>query len=612
MKFFLVAYPEDNSSKNEFGLFLTESRDGVILEKEEIFELSEALSPIYVELIENISLKFSDKYLLPQDAMRVICRRALVPIIHCFFERLIRINKAVNYYSVKNFSAKQEQFLTPNTIEDFQIILDTDKFNQFIISFFADIFELKKCQTKFFEKTSNFCEKREIFKNHLFNISTNPLSLDRWMLLFSKFIRWVPAFGRFPTLSFANDERALHLRGFYFKHFKRMDNYWTYSHAKVNNLIRNSFFHTSLIETQSVLALLKKINFSQKQINSTLKLLIQFIKKAFPIQFMENLNINYIKSEEILRPFTHKAIISSSFLDTRSILIISAAKAKKFKIIGVQHGGHYGNFKDVSDILELEWPLVDQFITWGWKRLPNHLALKSVKTFVLPSPWLSERKIFWKSLAISNNKPFDLLWMPQMMKMHSASPRGASSVRLDVVQKFSKEMIDFVSLTSKEKIKIYCKPYNQLTTLLMKKTYQQLSQIGGSYFNYANNFDKGLHYDLINKAHLVLWDQPGTGFLECISSGIPTMILWRRLYCEEEEWCKKDFNELENVRIIHQTPNNLIKELKIFLRDPVLWMNNLSRKMAVRKFSDKYALTSNKWDKSWESYLMSLKNKIND
>ena len=54
---------------------------------------------------------------------------------------------------------------------------------------------------------------------------------------------------------------------------------------------------------------------------------------------------------------------------------------------------------------------------------------------------------------IGNERPFDLLWMPQMMKSHSASPRGGSSIRLDVIREFSKEMIDFVSLTSKEKIK---------------------------------------------------------------------------------------------------------------------------------------------------------------
>ena len=607
---FLVGDIRENKKISEFGLFQTELSDGVILKKSEILKFSEALSPIYIELIENLSLKFSNEYSISQDATRVICRRAMVPIIHCFFERLIRINKAVNYYLVRKVSAEKGLFLTPNIPENFDECIITDKFNQFIMSLLADIWGLEKIQQK--KARHHLNEKKINYKNHLFIISRISSIIYRVMFVLSKLLQWIPPLGRFPVLNFSNAEKSFHLRGFYFKYFKRLDNQWLLDRSNSNELHRRSFFTTDLVKTKSVVKLLEKLNFSQLQIDITYRLLIKFIAKAFPLQFMENLNDNYTKAQAALRPFTRKALISGSFSDTRSILIIAAAKAKKFKIITIQHGGHYGYFKDVSDILEGEWALTDQFITWGWKKLPSHLALKSMSIFILPSPWLSERKKLWKNLVIGNEKPFDLLWMPQMMKSHSASPRGGSSIRLDVIREFSKEMIDFVSLTSKEKIKIYCKPYNRLTKFLMKKTYQRLSKIGGSNFEYANHFDKGLHYDLINKAHLALWDQPGTGFLECISCGIPTMVLWTRLYCEEEAWCKKDFRELEKVGIIHRTPQALIKELKIFLRDPVLWMNNFSRKTIVKKFSNKYALTSDKWVKSWETYLMSLKDEIND
>ena len=73
---FLVVNTEGKKVPNEFGLFPTESKDGVILEKKEILELSEALSYIYAEIIENVSLKFSKEHQIHQDATRVICRRA--------------------------------------------------------------------------------------------------------------------------------------------------------------------------------------------------------------------------------------------------------------------------------------------------------------------------------------------------------------------------------------------------------------------------------------------------------------------------------------------------------------------------------------------------------
>ena len=84
MKKILGADTEGKKIGNEFVLFPTESKDGVSLEKKEILELSEALSFIYAEVIENVSLKFSKENLIDQKATRVICRRALVPILHCF------------------------------------------------------------------------------------------------------------------------------------------------------------------------------------------------------------------------------------------------------------------------------------------------------------------------------------------------------------------------------------------------------------------------------------------------------------------------------------------------------------------------------------------------
>ena len=610
MRKILVADTEEKKIGNEFGLFPTESKDGVSLEKKEILQLSEALSYIYAEIIENVSLKFSNENLIDQKATRVICRRALVPILHCLFERLIRINKAVNFYSVKKFRNKKSLFLTPNTIEDFEVKITTEEFNDFIILYLSSIWELEK--TKKNEVRKNIDTKKIKFKNHLFLISNHLRFISKFMYILSRLIKWIPAFGRFPVLNFANAERYFDLRGFHFKHFKRIDNKWQLNQTNFNESQRKSFFNIDLVKTKSVLKFLKEVSFSPKQTDLISELLIKFIANSFPLQFIENLNNNYAKSEKLLIPFSSKHLIASSFSDTRSILIIAAAKAMKFNIVGVQHGGHYGYYKDSSPTLENEWPYLDQFLTWGWKKLPSHLALKSMDTSILPSPWLSERREFFKDIKVGGDKLFDVIWMPQMMKLHSSSPRGSSSIRLDVIQEFSEDMINFASLASIEKIKIYCKPYNYVTTFLMKKTYQQLSDIGGSNFQYANNFDKGLSHELINKGHLFFWDQPGTGFLECLACGIPTMVLWTRLFCEEVDWCRKDFRELKKVGVIHRTPENLIKELKIFLKDPALWMNNPYRKVIVNKFTNKYALTNDKWSLVWRDYLRKLKEEVSE
>ena len=146
----------------------------------------------------------------------------------------------------------------------------------------------------------------------------------------------------------------------------------------------------------------------------------------------------------------------------------------------------------------------------------------------------------------------------------------------------------------------------------MADTYKIMQNIGGEFFECADKFDKGLSDSLLRKGKLFLWDQPGTGFLECLSGGIPTMLLWTRLFCEEEDWCRNDFRELEKAGIIHRTTQSLIKELKIFLSDPALWMNNSSRKVIINKFTNKYALTNDKWWLVWRDYLKKLKKEVSE
>jgi len=87
--------------------------NGVVLEKLKILELSEHLAYLYIELIEKLSSVYSAKYDSPQDALRIILRTAIVSITHCFFERLIRLNKIVSHSKCKPIVAAQALFAIP-------------------------------------------------------------------------------------------------------------------------------------------------------------------------------------------------------------------------------------------------------------------------------------------------------------------------------------------------------------------------------------------------------------------------------------------------------------------------------------------------------------------
>ena len=83
-------------------------------------------------------------------------------------------------------------------------------------------------------------------------------------------------------------------------------------------------------------------------------------------------------------------------------------------------------------------------------------------------------------------------------------------------------------------------------------------------YKVIKKIDKGFDEELLKHSNLILWNQPGTGFLECISAQIPTMVFWTRLSTEEEGWARDIFEKLEKVGIVHSNTTTLVKEIKIF------------------------------------------------
>ena len=585
------------------------SNCGVFLEKKEILSLSENLSHVYIELINELSLKYHKKYNISQDALKILLRPAIVAISHCFFERLIRINKIVSTSKYKFYVTQQDLVKVFNVYEEINSAILTQKYNQSVISFLSQVWQLRNAMGDEIVEL-NIERSPENFKNNLFKISKRKFTIANLSVYFQKLFFLLPSFGRFPVLNFSSSIKALHKHFFYILNFKEVNKNFLKKDLSLNLELRNEIFDEKFLKAKEIDIFLSKYCFSKNQKTYIRKLFIRFLKVSFPLQFVEGFHCNFQSARNALSKYTTKALLFSDVGETKSLFIMCAAKTMKFRLINFQHGGHYGYLKDNSTALEIEYPLSDQFLTWGWKILPEHPAITHLLIKSLPSPWLSERKNYWKFSLFFDDKPFDIVWMPCKTQRFTRAPQGISSNRYDVTSKFSLSMIDFMTKAVKSQIRVYCKPCDYFSFSLMVDTYKIMQNIGGDFFECADKFDKGLSDSLLRKGKLFLWDQPGTGFLECLSGGIPTMLLWPRLFCEEEDWCRNDFRELEKAGIIHLTTQSLIKELKIFLSDPDLWMNKSSRKVIINKFTNKYALTNDKWWLVWRDYLKKLKKAV--
>ncbi len=111
---------------------------------------------------------------------------------------------------------------------------------------------------------------------------------------------------------------------------------------------------------------------------------------------------------------------------------------------------------------------------------------------------------------------------------------------------------------------------------------------------------------LIKTCRILLWDQIGSGTLEAFTSGVPTIVYWKRMYSREAPWAKELVENLERHGIVHSDADTLAQEIKTYLADPKAWMNNQGRKQAIQAFCHKFAWTSDDWPKLWKDYLAGL------
>lgn len=585
----------------EVGIQSSEDRAGVILTKDQILQFSEQYSNYVNYLIPVLSksIKMNFGYEMPLECVEILVRRSAVPLTFCFWNQVLRVNELLKVKKDVTVVKYPSEMKTQDTPEAFEAKSTSKEWNDSILGSISKIWSLPIIDKQELIPATDSPPQKP-FKNFLFFLGNSSEFKSRILIRVEDFFDKLPFISKFPVLTFANAEPALRLKGLYLFFFRRVSRSFPLASEEKNNEIRSRLLNIEQIWEDRFEVYLKTLGLSSNQIDQSFALFLNFLLFHFPIQYLEGMKTNYISASRLFKKNDRKILLSSGDGDIYSTFTIASAKGLGFKILKAQHGGHYGYYKDNRPALDIELPATDLFVTWGWTKMHEGKQLQHIKTVPLPSPWLSERKKLWKS--VKKTHEYDVLWMPQMMKRFIGSPQGASSIRRDVIHEFSEMMKELGSMLNETKLKTFLKPYNKASVDLLPKAYDHLRNL--PYISISENFNKGLHLDLLNKVNLVIWDQPGTGFLECLACGIPTMILWNRLYSEEEEWCKEDFFLLESVGIIHREVDTLKSEILKFFGNKNVWSENENRRTIEKQFCDKYALTHDKW---WFNWIQTLK-----
>lgn len=319
----------------------------------------------------------------------------------------------------------------------------------------------------------------------------------------------------------------------------------------------------------------------------------------YPTSYLESLVINYQKIESQLSSRKIKAIIGHDTTSDLGYFAGAFAKNKGVKVIGVQHGGHYGYIEDMSIVAQFEYYFYDQMVTWGWQSIDDHLP--KCKIVALPSPKLSEAPLRSKYLIDFDLKNDVLFFSNLFHRFPHISTCGQA--RVDFLDEITDSQEEMVAMLVNNKISIKHKPYSFNFVDLYPQHYQRLQDAGSEYYELLNTSHKGLTVDLIQTCKIVLWDQLGTGTIECFTSEVPTIVYWPRVYSRPSFQALEHVKRLEDVGVIHQNSKSLAIEINKFKQDPQLWMNDKNRVDAIKFFCQTFGLVDKNWKKSWQKCL---------
>jgi putative transferase (TIGR04331 family) len=588
--------------EGEFALFPGESGGGVVLSQDEMLALSRVYSRLYETYVSRLAVRLATRFDIAEAAAKVLARRGLVPVINCFLDRLVRVHKAIASAPGQLATPRQQSFPALGTAEAFErCAVEDPAFNQSVVSFVGGIWDLPEADA--IAELATF-KPQARFRNNLFEMYPRV----RWGLIKRvglELLARLPR-ARYPTLTMANATRAFREHGFYFTFLKSTNLKWTMVVGEPDSDLRQDIFSLDLFANPELLDFLRDLGLEDRRADRSIDLLKSFICSYYPSALLEGISVNMEQALRALEKTPKKHLIHSSESSSKAIYVMAAAKQRGFSLVDCQHGGHYGYIEDKNTFLETEYPDADQFVSWGWLRLPEVPANQPRSVVALPSPWLSERKRYWRRHSIDGPKEFDVLLMPNLVKRFPEAPGGAATSRIDLIQGYAADLKSIVLSAAERDISILHKPYNTTTVNLLPNTMQELDSLGGSGYLRMTQLDKGMTHDLVGRCHMVLWDQPGTGFLECISSNIPTLVYWPRTFNREESWAEPLFADLERVGVVHRGADTLMEEVVMFKRGSRSWMSDPERVSVLSRFSREFGWTSDDWPEQWRRYFEGL------
>lgn len=608
-----VVVSKSSSGDDSVALFPSEDGGGVQFSLAETNGQNRAFARFYVELIEAAEGLYSPLG-IEASLSPYLLRAALVPLAHSFFERLLRLERLLQAEPGVREVMSAPPLPCPIGCEDlFTLATHSFEFNQCVLARVAPLLglgvsaQLARCPS-----TQALPEFDRQYRNYMFSVlppTTLTRALRKARRAWSRRVGTVIAFSLTYT-----DFPSLDARLYGWGKFAALREPGKIDAGVIDADLRRSIFADSRGRlSQAIGRFLQQCSVAKPvAADSIADVFRTYCADFFPRALLEGApaNLRSARSELLAYPRC-KVIYSTSFsMNTRPVYLSVAARSLGMSVIGSQHGGHHGYTEEQTLAFETEYPFCDRFVTWGWSETDPHPAFANSMFIPLPSPWYSEQARQWR-IAISDadrfdsGKPIDIALFPNKVSAYCSAPSGAH-VTANFLPKFAATLVDLMRFATKDGLKVLHKPFGMSTLELMPRTLDVLARIGGGNYELSRNIDKGLHPELVRRCKLFVWDQPGSGFIECLVADIPTMVLWPRIFSCESQTAAPIIAALESVGIIHRTPESLVGAARDFLKQPGRWWRDARRQEAARAFTHAYGRAVPDWADRWQAFIREL------
>ena len=596
-------------SEDILALFPDERRPPVVPSFPDVGRLSALYSPLYRTMIGAVASLTAARFDLPEGPLSLPAREALVPLVHAYLDRVLRMDRVLRGLSPRDCRVPRcAAAPRPGDILEFSILCSSSfEFNQELVRRLAGLWGVAEDG----EVSSIAVPAPQSYTNRNFQRVGLATKVRRRTLqaLGDAFLAagWIRPC---PALSMAYHTDALKNNGFYFRHLHSVERTLKIRRPPADPRLRREIVLEAVLERGGeVRNFLAAAGLSAAApAEALVSDLAAFAAELYPAAYLEGLGENLREARAVLRPFVPRPLFCAEGNNEEATLLMAGAKLNGQEVIGIQHGGYSGYIDDHAGAVEYEYPHLDRFLSWGWSEMPDHEACRAVRVTPLPSPWLSDRAAWWarvlpESRRDPRGKPHDFLFMSSRIYRFDPAPSGQVVFRADSIGEYARLLGELVQTCQERGANLIHKNFNERSRWSLSRSLERLAREFPSAYRPLETSDKGMAPEILDSCAVVLWDQPGTGFLECLAAGIPTMVLWPRLYSREEPRRRPLFEALEAVGLVHTGARGLLDELGRFKEDHRAWGEDLKRREAVERFTRELGWSSPDWPGHWRRFL---------